>query len=256
VRETGNFRSSDYGKWRFPAEDGIAARGGRVLTEYGLGVVIHITAGAICLASGAVALASRKGEILHRRAGVVFLTAACIMAVVATVLAVSFRHWESVMAGLLMLYLVVTGWRAAAHTSGLATPHDPWAAVFALGIAILGIMLGGSAGMSAEGTLNGYPPELYLVFGGMAGFGAVWDLTFLTYGRLSAKARIARHLWRMCLALTIAAAAFFLGQPEYFPQAPRGTLLLAIPPLATLVLMIFWFGRVWLTDGVKEKVAS
>lgn len=226
------------------------------MTEYGLGVAIHITAGAICLISSALALASRKGDILHRRAGVVFVIAACVMASVATVLAVVVRHWDSVIAGLVVLYLVVTGWRAAAHTSGLATPQDPWAAVFALGIAILGIMLGASAGMSAHGTLNGYPPELYLVFGGMAAFGAVWDLTFLAYGRLSAKARIARHLWRMCLALTLAAAAFFLGQPEYFPEALRGTVVLAAPPLVTLALMIFWFGRVWLTDAFREKDAS
>lgn len=222
------------------------------MPDQGIGVWIHIVAGAVCLVSGAVALASAKGSLLHRRAGAVFVAAATVMAVVATVLAVAAGHWESVMAGLLALYLVVTGWRAAAHTSGLATPHDPWAVVFALGIAILGIMLGASAGMSAAGTLNGYPPELYLVFGGIAAFGAVWDLTFLTHGRLSARARIARHLWRMCLALTLAAAAFFLGQPEYFPETLRGTLILAVPPLATLLLMIFWFGRVWLTGAFKE----
>lgn len=219
-------------------------------------VLIHVVAGGICLASGAVALVSRKGELVHRRAGSVFVVSTSVMAGVATVLAVATGQWHSVIAGLLVLYLVVTGWRAAVHQSGTATPLDPWGAVFALGIAILGIMLGATAGMSAAGTLSGFPPELYLAFGGMAAFGAVWDLTFLAFGRLSGRARIARHLWRMCLALTLAAAAFFLGQPDYFPQALRGTLVLALPPLATLLLMIFWYGRVWLRTAYREGDAS
>jgi hypothetical protein len=154
---------------------------------------------------------------------------------------------------LLALYLVVTVWRAAAEGSGEATSLDPWAAVFALCLAVLGIMLGASAGMSARGTLNGYPPELYLVFGGIAAFGALWDLTLVAFGRLSRHARVARHLWRMCLALTLAAAAFFLGQPAYFPPSLRGTFVLALPPLLTLAVMIFWFGRVWLTKTFNEE---
>lgn len=215
------------------------------------GVFIHIGAGALCLVAGAVALSARKGETLHRQAGWVFVIAGSVMSIVATVLAVIEGHWESVMAGLLALYLVVTGWRAAAQNGGEATTLDPWAAVFALCLAVLGIMLGASAGMSARGTLNGYPPELYLIFGGIAAFAAMWDLTLVAFGRLSRHARIARHLWRMCLALTLAAAAFFLGQPEYFPPSLRGTLLLALPPLLTLAVMIFWFGRAWLTTSFK-----
>lgn len=214
------------------------------MPEYGIGVGVHIAAGALGLLSGAVALVASKGETLHRRAGTVFVVAMSVMAGTATVIAAGFGHWESVLPGALSLYLVLTAWTAA-RSDGAATPEDAWLAAGALGLVVLGIMLAGAAGMSAKGTLNGYPPELYLVFAGLSGWAGLWDLTFLTHGRLSNRARIARHLWRMCLALAIAAAAFFLGQPEYFPEVLRGSLLLAMPPLAALAFMAVWFAVVW-----------
>lgn len=216
------------------------------MPELAIGVAVHIAAGTLGLATGAVALAASKGERLHRRAGTAFVAAMAVMAGTATVIATGFGHWESVLPGALSLYLVLTAW-SAARGDGSATPEDAWFAAFALGLVILGIMLAGAAGMSAKGTLNGYPPELYLIFAGLTAWAALWDLTFLTHGRLSNHARIARHLWRMCLALAIAAAAFFLGQPEYFPESLRGSLLLAIPPLTALALMTIWFAIVWTT---------
>jgi hypothetical protein len=57
----------------------------------------------------------------------------------------------------------------------------------------------------------------------------------------------------MCLALAIAAAAFFLGQPEYFPESLQGSLWLAIPPLAALGAMLVWFVRVWLSRDFKRE---
>jgi uncharacterized membrane protein len=223
--------------------------------EIGIGIAVHIAAGALGLLSGAVALAASKGESLHRRAGTVFVAAMTVMAGMATVIATGFGHWESVLPGALTLYLVLTAW-SAARSDGAATPEDAWFAAFALGLVVLGIMLAGTAGMSATGALNGYPPELYLVFAGLSGWAALWDLTFLTHGRLSNHARIARHLWRMCLALAIAAAAFFLGQPEYFPPSLRGSLLLAIPPLAALALMAIWFVVVWTTRRLSDGAAK
>lgn len=58
-----------------------------------------------------------------------------------------------------------------------------------------------------------------------------------------APARLARHLWRMCLALFIAAGSFFVGQADEIPQALRGPHLM-VPPLAALALMAFWLVRV------------
>lgn len=221
------------------------------MPDYGIGVVVHIAAGAIGLLTGAIALAAPKGQSLHRQAGTVFVAALVLMAITATILAVLVAHWESVLVGALVLYLVVTAWEAA-RGDGRAGQEVAWQIVFALGLAIFGLMLAGAAGMSPSGLLNGYPPELYMIFAGVAGWAAMWDLTFLAHGQLSNRARLARHLWRMCLALAFMAAAFFLGQPEYFPEAVRGSFLLALPPLGALLAMAFWFVKVWVAKRFAE----
>lgn len=55
----------------------------------------------------------------------------------------------------------------------------------------------------------------------------------------------------MCAALAIAASAFFLGQPDCFPESVRGTWVVFTPPLAALGLMVFWLLRVWFTKAFK-----
>jgi hypothetical protein len=56
--------------------------------------------------------------------------------------------------------------------------------------------------------------------------------------------RLARHLWRMCFALAIAALSFFIGQSKVFPKPIRIIPLLALPLLAVLVTMLYWLWRV------------
>jgi uncharacterized membrane protein len=251
MRGTNELSGPEYDKRQVLAIAGNAGTGDTRVPELGIGLWLHIGAGAVALAAGAVALAASKGETLHRRAGTVFVAAMLAMTGIAVVLATLLGHWESVLAGAVTLYLVVTAWNAARGAGG-ATPEDAWLAAAALGLSIFGIMLAGAAGMSATGKLNGYPPELYLTFAGLAGWAALWDLTYVAHGTASGRARIARHLWRMCMALAIAAASFFLGQPEYFPQSLRGTWILALPPLAALALMVMWFAIVWGTRRFQD----
>ena len=56
--------------------------------------------------------------------------------------------------------------------------------------------------------------------------------------------RITRHIWRMCVALLIAAFSFFLGQQQVFPASVRGSPLLLVPEIAVLGVMVFWLVRV------------
>jgi hypothetical protein len=51
--------------------------------------------------------------------------------------------------------------------------------------------------------------------------------------RLQGRHRVVRHLWRVCFAMFIAAASFFLGQAKVFPKPIRIIPLLAIPALLT-----------------------
>lgn len=60
--------------------------------------------------------------------------------------------------------------------------------------------------------------------------------------------RIARHLWRMCLAMLIATTSFFLGQQKVFPDSLRGSSVLFVPVLVVLAVMIFWMIRVRLRN--------
>lgn len=64
--------------------------------------------------------------------------------------------------------------------------------------------------------------------------------------------RIARHLWRMSAALTIASGSFFLGQQRIMPAFMRGSLWLFLPVIAPLLLMVFWLIRVRLMPRLKS----
>ena len=54
--------------------------------------------------------------------------------------------------------------------------------------------------------------------------------------------RLKRHLWRMCVALFIAAASFFLGPVRRIPEPLRIPALRLIP-LVVLVTMVYWLWR-------------
>jgi hypothetical protein len=114
------------------------------------------------------------------------------------------------------------------------------------------MIFGWEAAISATGLKEGYPPVLYFVFGSVALLCAAWDVRMFIRGGVSGAQRIARHLWRMCLALLIAALSFFLGQVRFFPKAILKTHLNIVPIIIVAVLMIFWLFRVRFTNAYKN----
>ena len=72
---------------------------------------------------------------------------------------------------------------------------------------------------------------------------SIGDLRVVRSGTLRGAPRLARHLWRMCFALAIAALSFFVGQAKVFPKPIRILPLLAVPLLAVLVTMFYWLWR-------------
>lgn len=82
------------------------------------------------------------------------------------------------------------------------------------------------------------------IFGMVALLAALGDARLLLTPNIQWAQRIARHLWRMCFALWIAAASFFLGQSDDFPEALRIMPLLGTPVLLVLLLMFYWLVRV------------
>ncbi|HEV7490959.1 MAG TPA: hypothetical protein VGO25_09145, partial [Rhodanobacteraceae bacterium] len=87
--------------------------------------------------------------------------------------------------------------------------------------------------------------QLFFVFGIVALLSVLGDARTLWVRNLTSAKRLARHIWRMCFAMWIATASFFLGQPKVFPEPLRHLVgVRAIPVLLVLVVMFYWLARV------------
>jgi cobalamin synthase len=67
---------------------------------------------------------------------------------------------------------------------------------------------------------------------------------------------VARHLWRMCFALFVAALSFFIGQAKVIPKPIRIYPLLALPVPAVLVTMFYWLWRVRFRRSLRGIVGG
>lgn len=216
-------------------------------------VIIHVAAGGLGIVSGFAALGFRKGQALHRVAGTVFFAAMLTMAGFAAVLAALGGQKLNVIAASFTFYLVATAWAVVRRGAGASGRFEMLALLAVLGVATAGLILGMAAATSATGLADGDPSSgqaatFYFLFAGLGALAAAADLWAIRRGGVSGADRVARHLWRMCLALAIAAGSFFLGQSDEIPAALRGAHL-AIPPLAALAAMVFWLIRIRIPAG-------
>jgi hypothetical protein len=70
------------------------------------------------------------------------------------------------------------------------------------------------------------------------------DLRVRRAGGVRGVPRLRRHLWRMCVALFIAAASFFLGQADEIPERLRVFPVLFVLGFAPLLAMAYWLWRI------------
>src|ERR1051325_7500880 len=143
-------------------------------------LVLHIGGGSLGILSGAAALISRKGERLHRMAGTVFfgakLVAYAIGAGVAPFLADGQR--TNTVAGILALYLLMTGWLTVKRPPGTAGLVEATGLVTGLLIAGTGLLFVYMASQS-PGTAHDSPPQAFYAFVIAGLFGAAGDLNAL-----------------------------------------------------------------------------
>lgn len=207
---------------------------------------LHVTSGIVGIASGAVGLVVRKGSATHRKAGVLFLASMLTMATIGTLVSpfLPRPNWSNLIGGLYTLYLLATAWAAARRRDGRARRLEVGALLVALGIAGLAVTLGLAAARSPTGSLDGTPLPAYFVFGAAAALAAAGDLRWVARRQLTDAQRLTRHLWRMGVALLIAVASLFLGQPRVFPAALRGSMLLLAPEVAVGSAILYWLVRV------------
>ena len=81
-----------------------------------------------------------------------------------------------------------------------------------------------------------------LMFSALPLSAGVGDLRMIRSGGLRGTARLKRHLWRMCVALFVAAGSFFLGPVRRIPE-PLRIPALRLVPFVVLVTMVYWLWR-------------
>lgn len=208
-------------------------------------LTLHISAGGIGLLSGTAAILSRKGARLHRMAGNVFFVSMLIMSAIGAAVSpfLPQPQWDNVIAGTLTFYLVATSWVTVRRNEGSVGHFEMGAFIVSLSVAVAGVMLGLQAANNST---------IFFVFATIAALAAAGDLKMISRRGVFGAQRIARHLWRMCFALLLAAISFFLGQSQIFPASVRGSGLLFVPEIAILGLLIFWLVRVGFTNRFKH----
>jgi uncharacterized membrane protein len=205
--------------------------------------LVHIVAGLAAIVAGALALGVTKGGSLHRKAGLVFVVAMAVMAllgagIAATKLHIGFQKFN-VLAGLFTFYLVATGLltvRPAPRWAGIVS------ASFASAVAAVSLGLAALA-LATPQKVWWFPLVPAMVFGSVALMAAVGDVRMIRAGGIQGSRRIARHLWRMSIAMVIATGSFFAGQAKVFPDEMRGPLLMFGPMLAVLATMAWWLWK-------------
>jgi uncharacterized membrane protein len=209
-------------------------------------VVLHITGGTFALTAGATAMLTEKGAALHRMSGSVFFVAMAVMCIAAVPVAIVRDQPLNVTAACFTLYLIATAWVAARRTDGEAGSFE-----------IVAMILGGAVAAGAYAATfyqKEAAPFLY-GFGSLAAFGALLDMSVILRRGVSGAQRIARHLWRMSLAMLIATASFFIGQPKFVPAVMKETNLHFVPVVAVMILLFFWLARVLLTKWYRKPEA-
>ena len=208
-------------------------------------VLAHIVAGSLGMIAGFVALYSAKGMPLHRRVGMLFVVAMLTMTSTGTVIAAvrGAAPHLNIPAALITSYLVITG-LTTVRPGGLTTRRVTVAATVVGFVVGLFVLVLGVVAVSRGGKLGGMPAFPFFLFATLGLCGGIGDVRWMRAGGGKGAARLARHLWRMSMALFVAVMSFFIGQADVTPKPIRIVPLLMVPPLTGLATMLYWVWRV------------
>ena len=209
---------------------------------------IHVAAGGIAVVLGAVALSVKKGGATHRRSGLLFVYAMAVMGTTAAIL--GFRNSPTdgnVFAGVMTLYFVGTALTTVRPASSWTSGLNMAALVVAIGLAIVDILGGVEAFNSPRRLLNGVPFFMHFFLAAVMIGAAAGDVRVIRSGMAGGRPRLARHLWRMCFALFIAAGSFFSVRERVailLPEPLTSGPMRALPILLLFASMFYWLWRV------------
>jgi uncharacterized membrane protein len=213
---------------------------------------IHIAAGGLAIVLGAVALIAKKGGTLHRRSGLLFVYAMLVMGFSASILGLRKGPTDpNVFTGLMTAYFVGTAWMTVRPASPWTRRINAVALTVVTGLAF-GSIVGGVKAFNSPGLSPGGVPfrtigAMSFVLATIMTLAAAGDVRMMLFGVSRGGQRLARHLWRMCFALFIAAGSFFSIRervakvlPEPFTSGP----MRALPILLLFGAMFYWLWRV------------
>jgi uncharacterized membrane protein len=219
-------------------------------------LILHIGSGGSALLSGATALVVTKGGRLHRMSGNIFFCSMLLMSAIGAVVAALFPNRLTVVAGCLAFYLVLTGWMTVCRLRNGRALSQWMALGMATVVAASGIFLGWQGSRNPHGLIDGLPYQPAYVFGFIAALGAAMDVRVIFAKGIASGSRIARHVWRMCVAMLIATTSFFQGQQQVFPKFLQDSPTLWAPSLAVLAAMLFWLVRAQFTRKFRATATS
>ena len=213
---------------------------------------IHIAAGGLAMVLGAVALSVRKGGTLHRRSGLLFVYAMLVMGFSASVLGFLRSPTDgNVFAGLMTAYFVGTALTTVRPVSPWTRRINAAALTVVIGLA-LGSIVGGVKAFNNPGLSPGGVPSrmigvMSFILATVMTLAAAGDVRILRSGLPQGGRRLARHLWRMCFALFIAAGSFFSIRErvaKILPEPLTAGPVRALPILLIFGAMFYWLWRV------------
>jgi uncharacterized membrane protein len=209
---------------------------------------VHIIAGGLAMVLGAVALVTSKGATLHRKSGLLFIYAMLTMGFSGSILALRLSLTNmNVLGGFMAAYFVVTALTTVRPASACTRWLNWTALLVVIALSVIDIVLGFKAFNSPHGVLNGVPFFMLFFMATITALAAVGDVRMLRLGTLPAAQRLARHLWRMCFALFIAAGSFFSIRQrvaKILPEPFTTPFMRALPVLLIFVAMFYWLWRV------------
>ena len=229
-------------------------------------LAVHVLAGSLGLVSGTAAMCFRKGSPRHALAGRIFVACMLTMAVGAVYLAIVRHQPNNIGGGILTFYMIGTAWLTARRGDGETSPLDWIVLLIPLVLGILTWMNGLRVVRSGASSHDGVPVGMMFFMGSVMLLAAAGDVRMLLRGGIAGAKRIARHLWRMCFGLFIAAGSFFMGPSnrpfrllsevglgQHLPRALFSMTLYSILTVLPLVLLFFWLLRVRFTTAYQGK---
>jgi uncharacterized membrane protein len=225
---------------------------------------LHIGGGVIGLMTGTVAILAPKGRPVHRTTGGIFVAAMLIMAIFGVVLAALIPgQLINVFIGIFAFYLVGTAWLAVWRRPGITGLAERLAALVGCCLCapfvILSVDLAAGLPPLFHSSIDLAGPVLIALYAFtlILVIAAATDLRLVLSGGITGAPRIARHLWRMCLGLTLAAGSGFTnGVARLLPGPYHVPMVLFLPQFLPLILLFVWMIRVRFTGWFRTSAVA